>query len=339
MTGIAELFTAVNWLLPTAEEEMQGGDEECPVAAVYEIAGGFPYFMHIAFDHLHAHGYEALGNFVVDWVAQEFGRAPESTGELLYGIPIPYEGADLGYHDHRARAGTVIDFTESVLGDPDKITPASQLPLIDLSELDDPTEYDAEDDEIQPLGPCDEDGKREARRLSRLVSDYGRTAGLLFYSIWETHHHVHSVDSIWLDAACAFGWAFSATGNMSVDFTDEEIADGGYEWADWSEYALAHGAVQEALHIMKRVDPGRNAILFNPAIRRIVRENLKLAHALVKEHSHHAYQHFSELRWPSLGTAIERWADSPARHLRQRGGHPAQAPRGSAQSGERLAGA
>ena len=330
MTDIEELFTAINWISPAPEEDVQGGDEECPIMAAYEIAHGYPPFLHIAFDELHAHGYEALGNFVVNWVEEQFGRAPETTGEVLYGIPIPYEGVDLTHWEDRIRAAPTIYFVETVLGDPNAIIPAEQLSLIDLSRVENPADYDpgkAEnpldydgEDEDLGLDTVDEDEREEVNHLARLVSDFGQAARIVFCSIWETQNRIHSVDNVWLDIACAIGWAFSATGNMSVDYTENEIADGGWEMADWNDYEPAHSAVQEALLMMKRVDPGRDAILFNPTARRILCENLKLARSLLKEHTHDAYKHCTELRWPSLSTAIERWADSPARHLRQRGG-------------------
>ena len=324
MTNIEELFTAINWISPAAEEDVQGGDEECPIMAAYEIANGYPPFLHIALDELHAHGYEALGNFVVNWVEKQFGRAPETTGELLYGIPIPYEGIDLTLWEDRARAAPIIYYVETVLGDPNAIVPAEQLSLIDLSKVENPTDNDEYDDEAE-LDNVDEDEREEVNHLAQLVSNFGQAASIIFCSIWETQNRIHSVDKVWLDIACAIGWAFSATGNMSVDYTENGIDDGGWAMADWYDYEPAHNAVQEALLIMKRVDPGRDAILFNPTARRILRENLKLAHALLMEYTHDANKHCTELRWPSLNTAIERWADSPARHLRQRGGRVTQA--------------
>ena len=179
MTNIEELFTAINWISPTPEEDVQGGDEECPIMAAYEIAHGYPPFLHIALDELHAHGYEALGNFVVNWVEKQFGRAPETTGELLYGIPIPYEGVDLTHWEDRIRAAPTIYFVETVLGDPNAIVPAEQLSLIDLSKVENPADNDEYDDEAE-LDDIDEDEREEVNRLARLVSNFGQAAGIVF---------------------------------------------------------------------------------------------------------------------------------------------------------------
>ncbi len=346
MTSVQELFVATNWLLPCAEDDAQGTwGEECPVYAVCEIATGCPGLMDIAFDYMHAYAdagdprlaHEALESFVLNWVEEQFGEAPDSTGELLMGIPLPYWGTDFAIADHAIRAGPILDFVDGVLGDPNAITPKEQLPLIDLSELDDPLDYDEEDDEIEPLGPRTDDG--EAERLAKLAEGYSRPAGFIFYSIWETHHHVHSVDTIWLDVACAFGWALSATGNMAVDYTVEEIADGGWDIPEWSDFPPAQSAAKEARLIMARVDAGRNALMYNPTVRRILRENLKLAKDLYDTHGHEIFDHYSELRWPCLGTAIERWADSPARHLPQRHRRPETTNRRSPRARTRIQGA
>ena len=359
-TSTLDLANALNWLLPPAEKLEPDGETATPILAMREIAEGSTEFLRKALDVLHAQGIDALEEHIVDWVEATTGETVEASGAVLYGIPIVYLGFEPDY-DGTPSTTLVIALVRYALEREIAIDSAKQLPLYPPYGAPSPDQlplvagWDARvSEEITPgllyllsnraiappydeLEESDEDDEGEpgsgstandingSSSYEALRWKVGGAIGLVHNAIVEANREERCMEQAWLDVAWAIGWIFGQTSNTIVDYSYDNASDDGMEWPPWSSFADIKEIRDEAARIVTRAHRGIDIINSNPTVRGWLLYNLLRARKLIEKHGSNANARYREITWPTLTTAVERWADSPARHLRQRP-DPAQPP-------------